>query len=346
MTIHDFKHEFDPLFIQTLQTEITNLENTFLENPTKKYLEYIVTLASHGKRIRPYNAALLYTIYKKQDWKDIQHILFGIELIHLMALVHDDIMDNSDTRHGVASLHVFIYNSLPQESDVSTRKETARSEAILIGDLLFAWAYKMFSKDQPDEVSWKIIHSLVEEVIIGQVIDVYNPIELNTSREIIEQKMLLKTARYTFTRPMLLGAACSQVNKNDTLWITDFGDSIGLLFQMQDDILDIVGKTEVIKKEPLSDIKNGIHTLISNFVVTHASREQKDLWYTWFGKKVIPNQKEVCDFLEVLKAFDFTKEYIREKERKALDALEKSSLSSENIDIIKSFLKIITERSY
>lgn len=346
MKIEDFKNDFDAIFLQELSFFIEKVKKNLASENINIYIEYIKNLASNGKRIRPYNAALIYNIYSNKDWHNIKNTLIGIELIHLMALIHDDVMDNSDTRHGVLSAHSYIEKDLHDKIDEHTADHTSRSIAVLLGDLVFSWAYTEFSKDNHTEESWGLIHSLVEEVVVGQMMDVYNPITKITTTIEIERKMLLKTARYTFTRPFLIGASCAQANKERTSWITTFGDSLGLLFQMQDDIFDITKDVTTLKKDPLGDMKNGIHTLLSTYVTDHVNKEESKLWATWFGNKKINNQEEIKLFLTSIGAFTFAEEYMNQKEKEALKALSLSDLPTEDIEKMKTLLSIITKRKY
>ena len=346
MDIKNFKTNFDILFFEELEKLITEAVAILGTHPADAYITYIHELAQHGKRIRPYNAALIYTIYSHKDWRDIKHALFGLEIIHLMALVHDDVMDNSDKRHGTLSMHGYIKDDLMQKSTAVDQIQTSNSLAILVGDLLFAWAYKEFNKQHLSQESWDIVHMLVEEVILGQTLDVYNPVEPSTTNEAIIKKMLLKTARYTFTRPLQLGLTCAFIKTTDASWIEDFGDSLGTLFQIQDDIFDIVGSYDTIKKEPLGDIKNGIHTLISTHVAQHTPLEDKEIWHHWFGNTTIPPQREIVEFLEKNGALEFARSYITTEQQKSERAIETSALQENSKTQIKNLLTMITKRNH
>lgn len=346
MNIKDFKIEFDDIFITELNNLISDAINKINNHPTCEYLEYITDIASNGKRIRPYNAALTYTIYSGKNWQNIKDTLIGIELIHMMALIHDDIMDESDTRHGTTSVHKFIEKDLDSKVDNNITKHTSQSLAILVGDLVFSWAYAKFNKGKQTKDSWAVINLLLEEVILGQMMDVYNPIEKSTTMDRIENKMLLKTARYTFTHQLILGAVLAEIENQDTTWIKDFGDSVGLLFQMQDDIFDFTKDVTTLKKNPLGDIKNGTNTLISMYVMQNASEEEKNIWSKWFGNKDLNNQEEIINFLESVGVWNFTENYIKQKEMIALDAVSKSGLKDEDMDKIKNLLSVVTNRKH
>jgi geranylgeranyl diphosphate synthase type I len=346
LQINDFKAEFDLFFNEQLNNLLLQAKERRGLQSIEKYIDHIKTIGHSGKRIRPYNTALTYTIYSGKDWHDIKNTLMGIELIHLMALIHDDIMDDSETRHGVVSAHKFIEQDLDPKVSTGIAKHTSQSLAILLGDIVFAWAYKEFSSDDQTKESWSVINTLVEEVILGQMMDVYNPIEKSTTMKAVENKMLLKTARYTFTHPLLLGAVLAQTDKNQISWIKDFGDAVGLLFQMQDDVFDFTKDVATLKKNPLGDIKNGVHTMLSVYINENANDEDKEKWSAWFGNKDTNNQDELNLFLKSTGAFDFAEEYIKQKESIALEAISNSNLKNEDSEKIKSLLSIVTNRKY
>lgn len=348
MNIKDFKIEFDEIFIPELNKLIASSIDKIDGHPIKEYLGYIIQIASNGKRIRPYNAALSYMTYSNNDWKDISNVLVGIEFIHLMALIQDDVMDNSNTRHGVVSMHQFVSQNLDEKSNlgIEQNKHLSQSQAILVGDLMFAWAYNYFSRQNLDSNSWAMVNELMEEVILGQMMDVNNPAEEKTTTDLIEQKMLLKTARYTFTRPFLLGAVYAGKKVEELDWLYQFGDSLGLLFQMQDDILDIKGKSETINKEPLEDIRNGIHTLISNYIINTNDQNTIDTWNTWFGNKSINNQEEICILIEKAGGFDFAFKYTEDKKSLSKSALDQSGIDSNQKEPFDALLQIISKRKF
>lgn len=346
LNMKNFKQEFDDIFTKELGKLIQNSNNILNIHHANKYINYLSSIASNGKRIRPYNVALIYSIYSGQNWMNIKNTLIGIELIHIMALIHDDIMDNAETRHGVISTHCFIKNDLKNKTEEGKVNNISQSLAILLGDLVFAWAFAKFSEDNQTKESWAVINSIVEEVILGQMMDVYNPIENNPTIETIERKMLLKTARYTFSRPLELGAVLSGIEKENTSWIQNFGDELGLLFQMQDDIFDITKDVATLKKDPLGDIKNGIHTLISTYILQNANQESKEKWFKWFGDEQTNNQKEINQFIYDTGALDFAENYINQKENNALNAINNSSLGDDSKNKMKNLLQEINKRKY
>lgn len=275
MELDTFRESFDTLFLEELKNLLDCTKDRFHNPHIHEAISHVYILAQNGKRIRPYVLSLAYGARKKSDLLRIKNQLIGIELLHLFALIHDDIMDEAPTRHGVRTVHTFIekkYNSL------SRKKDQGNYEAILIGDLIFSYAYSIFLKKCPDEIA-HIFQDLIEEVIAGQLIDIRIPYEKNVSKDLIYERMLLKTARYSFARPMQIGALLASKDKKGTQSMYNFGEILGILFQITDDIIDIESEKKDLKKTPLQDLYNGQETFL-----TYTMKELNPLYYSRLNK--------------------------------------------------------------
>jgi geranylgeranyl diphosphate synthase type I len=345
MDVKIFKTQFDAIFMTSFNDFVAQAKNRTNDPYILSSISHTSSIASTGKRIRPYNVAVAYEAYSGSSWKDISHLLVGVELIHLMALIHDDIMDNAETRHGVQTVHSFTKNHIESLCSDSFVDHVSRSQAILVGDMIFSWAYKSISqKSTPKEV-WDIVHELVEEVVVGQMIDVITPLSNNSDFKSVENKMLLKTARYTFSRPLMLGAMAASA-PDKSFWLQKFGDALGLMFQAQDDLLDVVSQESLLKKSTLGDIKNGVHTLISVYVSDNANDEQKDIWNSWFGKNIDLDSELVNKFLTDMGAIDYVQDYISTQKEKAMTILAESDISESQKDNFKKIIDMLSHRKY
>jgi geranylgeranyl diphosphate synthase type I len=221
--------------------------------------KYILEIVDHakrlvmggGKRIRPY---LAWMSYREAGGKDSHVIetLVGLELFHAFALVHDDIMDRGLERHGVPTTHR-LYGD---------------GQAILLGDLLFNWSYELIAPTKGREIFSK----MVDEVIVGQMLDVDATRRKKVSDQFIEDKMRLKTASYSFVRPLQFGAALAGKSKLFSK-LEKFGLPLGLAFQIQDDLLDITTSSTQLGKSAFNDVKEGQKTAFTQY----ASRRGFDL---------------------------------------------------------------------
>jgi geranylgeranyl diphosphate synthase type I len=342
MDIKEFKKEFDVLFVEKLRSLISEAKGISKYPYTNNSIDHIYKIATEGKRLRPYNTALSYFVYSGKDWRDIVNILIGVELIHIMALVHDDVMDDAVSRHGVSTIQDFVKNDI---AEFSNDENISKSQAVLVGDLIFSWAYRSFAIDIKSAEQWKVVNTLVEEVVIGQMIDILSPMQDRVAMDTVLDKMLLKTARYTFTRPLLLGAVSAGSSADDSEWILSFGDSMGMLFQAQDDLLDVVGDVSVIKKNPLGDIKNGVHTIMSVYVKENCSAEDIARWDN-FKKSENIIQSDVVEFLNEIGALDDIKKYIDKKYQESMDAISCSGLNEKNKKFFVEILETLNNRKY
>ena len=347
MNIRTFKEEFDVVFFTQLRQYIAEARAYTQTPESTRAIDHIEALASNGKRIRPYNTALAYCIYSQKDsWQDIVPVLVGIELIHLFALVHDDVMDKAEHRHGVLTAQEVVKQDIAPKTTQTLAEHISNSEAILIGDLIFSWAYRSLSSYPLSPLAWNTVHKLTEEVTVGQMIDILSPLEKQVSFDIVIQKTLLKTARYSFTRPLYIGAYCAGVDQKSVEWIEAFGDALGLLFQTQDDVLDIVADAQTLKKDPLGDIRNGVHTLLSLYVSEHASSEQKAQWQKWFGASECTDQQAVVAFLTEIGAFAYAEKYIADQKEIAEKTLTNSDIPENAKAEFLQVVSMLTARTH
>lgn len=267
MDIKRFKARFDPILKRSLQHRIT--ENRKLT--TDKHIREITAYAGHlvmagGKRIRPYMAFTAYETAGGKKDRLVMETLVGLELFHAFALVHDDIMDRGTMRHGLPTAHTRFGDS----------------QAILLGDVLFNWANGCLSGTK----GYPVFEKMIDEVITGQMLDVDSMTRKRVRDEMIEERHRLKTASYTFVRPMQVGIALAGTNPRLTKFSESYGMPLGIAFQIQDDLLDLVAKPDEIGKTAFSDLRDGQHTLFTQFIVDRGTRAEKAELKKIFGKKV------------------------------------------------------------
>ncbi|MCU0660583.1 MAG: polyprenyl synthetase family protein [Candidatus Pacebacteria bacterium] len=239
---------------------------------------YVASIAQDGKRFRPFLAYCASGL--TTDERDKHFLLFAaIELLHIFALIHDDIMDGADTRHGIVSAHK-KFTKLYGDTISS-------SIGILLGDIAFTWAYEcLFEYMQAfPKFQSRIIEEytrLLQEVTHGQLLDILSPAQQPLGIKAIVEKMTLKTARYSFVQPMRIGFIISGDHAADQLFAEAYGISIGIGFQLQDDVLDTLpgsqtGKTRFV------DIRSGQQTLISWYMRHHADTLYQEKFLKVFG---------------------------------------------------------------
>ena len=293
-TLAEFKNTFDPAF-QAVVAEKVAQATVYTGNPDlAALLSYFNQYVAGGKRFRPYVVALSYELAGgAKNAEDIAPVLYAIELLHIFALIHDDIMDKAPLRHGIQSAHAFA-------ADRYGNAHHGASQAILLGDLAFAWAAELYfgataSGSVPVAVAAHAaadFSELTKEVIVGQMLDAHLAATAHAYRAPladIETKNRLKTAHYSFSWPLVIGntLAGGSIARRNALM--DFGTALGLAFQAQDDLLDVASADT--GKSQCSDIEQGQQTILSGFIFNQGTAEQQATLASWQGILLSDEQK-------------------------------------------------------
>ncbi len=270
MTIKEFQEWFDQQFFIFLKNKSTAFIGYSNTESISNIVSYVDTYARGGKRLRPYMAYVGYTV--EDGGEDIFPLYAAIELLHLFCLVHDDVMDNEAVRHGTLTVHRHLekqYNSV----------EIGRALAILLGDLLLAWAYECIAEMEMiepytiDETTRQFARA-ISEVIHGQMLDVSALPQYPQSKDMILDTMELKSARYSFFHPLYLGMLTAGAGEDAELFAEEYGVNIGMAFQLQDDIADYI-----------SDAAEGKQTLLSWYISNEAPADYQKAFETYKNKE-------------------------------------------------------------
>lgn len=202
----------------------------------------------------------------------------ALELIQACALIHDDLMDASDTRRGRPTMHVAF---AARHVDAAWRGRPAQfgaAAAILLGDLALVWADDLFTGcGLPPEVlaraaqPWRAMRT---ELLGGQYLDVLHQATGDTSAAGALRIDRFKTAAYTVERPLHLGAALAGAPAPLVAAYRRFGADIGVAFQLRDDLLGVFGDPAVTGKPAGDDLREGKRTLLLAVAVERADRTQ------------------------------------------------------------------------
>lgn len=252
-------------------------------------------VSAGGKRVRPFLLTLGYLFAGGKDEEAILQASLSLELFHLFALVHDDIMDGGQERHGVPTSHVRIAQRLHELKRRGNVEATASSQAILIGDLLFSWSVEVLSRSTAFDsaalaAAMRVFFHMSDEVMIGQMLDIDLTTRTASSVAEVSKKMLLKTAGYTFTRPLQIGIALAGGSFECEAFAEVFGSSLGTAFQIQDDLLDVFGTLEETGKTPLSDIRDHQHSLLTQWVMDHGTNEDRQTFMAIWGNTAVSEE--------------------------------------------------------
>ena len=212
-------------------------------------------LLAGGKRFRPKLLLAVVNAYEPMMVESAKYAAFAIELIHTYSLIHDDlpIMDNASLRRNHPTLHI-TYDEIT---------------ALLVGDALNTYAFEVLSKaPMHNDIKIELIKTLSENaganaMVLGQAIDCYFE-DKKLSIDELKFLHLNKTAKL-IAASLKMGAVI--VNKNKLANnLYEFGLKLGLLFQIQDDLLDLLDSTETGKTTGVDEHKNTFVTLLGEEV--------------------------------------------------------------------------------
>ncbi|HIK12547.1 MAG TPA: solanesyl diphosphate synthase [Oscillatoriaceae cyanobacterium M33_DOE_052] len=197
-----------------------------------------------GKRIRPAIVLLLSrsTMPNQEITKRHQRLAEITEMIHTASLVHDDVVDESDVRRGVPTVH----------------KRFGNRVAVLAGDFLFAQSsWYLASLDNLEVV--KLLSEVIMDMAAGEIQQGMNRFDTSLSLEAYLEKSYYKTASLIANSAKSVGIL-SDLSPEVSASLYQYGRQIGLAFQIVDDIFDFTGSTAALGKPAGSDLKSGILT--------------------------------------------------------------------------------------
>jgi len=234
-----------------------------------------------GKRMRP---AFCYWGYvavagtEKEPPAGVMDVASSLDLLHLSALVHDDLIDNSDTRRGAPAAHRYFQAWHRKNRWQGDSEDFGRGTAILFGDMLFAWSMSMVEQAPVSTDRLRrargYLDAMRTEVLAGQFLDVVNQDKpLATDNLLRDAKLVMeyKTAKYTVSRPVQIGAALGLASDDTQQGLSRFGAHLGRAFQMRDDLLGIFGDPTVTGKPAGDDIRQGKKTVLIGYALKAAS---------------------------------------------------------------------------
>jgi geranylgeranyl pyrophosphate synthase len=243
-----------------------------------------------GKRLRPY---LVFVGFGSLDQRVVP-IAAAQELLHIALLVHDDVIDRDDQRHGalnINGIYKSLYNGKASSQDAS---HYAYSAAILAGDLLFSAAYELISlADQISledrRIAQKLLGKSIFDVAAGELMDTeaafmdgaYDPLTIYH----------YKTASYSFRGPLLTGARLAHLPESQITMLETYAMNAGIAFQLYDDYLGVYGEEEVTGKSASCDLREGKHTYLISHFLKHADKDAVRRYQALLGRDDIPQQE-------------------------------------------------------
>lgn len=251
-------------------------------------MEYSRSLLSNGKRFRarfcywgwrsvsalPDAIDQVGGIEKLEDLDPILSLAVALEMFHAAALVHDDIMDNSDTRRGKPAAHRSFEAFHRSRAFAADASHFGVSTALLTGDLLLAWSDDLVSAALPPETpaeraaaTRRQFSTMRQEVTLGQYLDIHEEaawphIADDERLDRAIRVVTYKSAKYSMEAPLLIGASLAGANEEQLEALSAFGLPLGIAFQLRDDVLGVFGDSDVTGKPSGDDLREGKRTVL------------------------------------------------------------------------------------
>jgi geranylgeranyl diphosphate synthase type I len=283
-----------------------------------------------GKRLRPVFACWGWRAVSDDDADGQMLLLFAaLELLHASALVHDDVIDDSATRRGRPTAHIQFADLHRNRGWHGPADRFGMSAAILLGDLALVWADDIVAGAElaPDARKrvrrvWADIRT---EVLGGQYLDI---VAEASAAESIASAMAVntyKTASYTVSRPLQLGAAAAADRPDVQALFHEVGNHLGVAFQLRDDVLGVFGDPAVTGKPSGDDLRSGKRTVLLATAMDLADVSDAaaaKLLRAWIGTDLTEREaRELCDVIERVGALAAVEEQIATLTRRALALL-------------------------
>lgn len=258
---------------------------------------------SGGKRAR---AAFMYYGYLAAGGKNKKEMLkasISIELIHSFLLMHDDVIDCDELRHGVKTMHTYYAEAAKKHIKNKDANHFGNSIAIIIGDILGAFGNRVLfeAKFDPKTVvkALRKMQDIVSCTAIGEAQDVYIENKGQATEKEVMQMYENKTAKYTIEGPLHLGAILAGADRNFLQMLSEYSIPAGIAFQIQDDILGVFGQVKKIGKPVGSDVRQGKQTILVAKALKNADRAQTKILKNCLGNTNL-TEKDLDQFRQVI----------------------------------------------
>ncbi|MFE4366666.1 polyprenyl synthetase family protein [Streptomyces sp. NPDC056835] len=203
----------------------------------------------------------------------VWRVAASLELFHAFALIHDDIMDKSDTRRGRPTAHRALAAHHAHHPDADA---LGVNTAILLGDLALGWSYELLhTNDTRLHRTWKLLNALRTETLTGQYLDLTATGDPTADVDTAWRIIRYKTAKYTIERPLHLGAAPADADPTQLRSLSAYAIPLGEAFPLRDDLLGVYGNPEQSGKSTLDDLREGKHTVLVATALDRATPAQR-----------------------------------------------------------------------
>jgi len=312
---------------ERFETDIQYQEQrTQLMNP----VSYIMGLKS--KRIRPLLVLVGYSCYGT-DVTRVLDAAFGIEIFHNFTLMHDDIMDEASLRRGMPATHI----------------RYGINEAIISGDAMSIMAYDYIMKNCNDEQLREVLNIFNKtslDICVGQQMDMeFEKCASVESDQYIEM-IRLKTAVF-LGMALQIGARIGGASSDEAQSMFEYGQSLGIAFQIQDDLLDLIGDQDKVGKIKGGDLIRNKKTFLvckAHELADQTQRSKLDHFMSDVDINPIDKVEEITSIFEKIDLFKIVQSEIDSYFDKANSILKSLNLNATRNELLHTITQMIRDR--
>lgn len=302
-----------------------------------------------GKRIRPILFVAGYLGFaKKSPPPGLYRSALSIELLHDFMLVHDDIIDKSDTRRGKPAMHALFNKYLLKYKGL---KFNGQDLTIVAGDVMYALALESFLSIKEDPLRKEAaLRQLIRAALYtgsGEFIELLAGAKDigKITKEEIYKIYDYKTAYYTFASPLAIGAILAGAKTKEVDKLIDYGMNLGRAFQIKDDILGMFSDEKEIGKSILSDLQEAKKTLLIWYAYRNAGKDDRLEMTRILNKKTVV-RKDLLKMREIIansRALDYAKREVLAARKKAESIISSCRIKPAYKNFLKNYCAKILE---
>ena len=311
----------------------------------------ITALLSGGKRLRPAFAYWAWRAAGGPDDDKAMAAAAALEFLQACALIHDDVMDASDTRRGMPAAHR-RFATLHRENEWHGSAEAfGLGSAILLGDLCLSWADELLlSSGLPPEALARakpIYDDMRTELMAGQYLDLLEQARGGGSVDRALQVVRYKSAKYTIERPLHLGATLAGADATTLAALSAYGLPLGEAFQLRDDVLGVFGDPSETGKPAGDDLREGKRTVLIAIAVERATPVQEATIRRYLGDPALgaDGVATLRDIISDTGALAYAEDLIASRLDQSLASLHAMTIDSVAANVLAGLAVAATSRS-
>ena len=269
----------------------------------------------------------------------------AMELVHVSALLHDDIIDDAATRRGTVTAHRAAAAEHERNQWAGEHRRFGEGVALLAGDVALTLAdFALGDVNSSALAQWRAVRL---DVTLGQFLDHVATARRVRETAVSEVIVRLKTAQYTIVRPLLLGAYAADESHARLIEpvLTSFGAAIGRAFQLHDDLLGVFGDSSVVGKPVGDDLREGKPTVLLALAYERADEFERRL-LDMVGTEAVTDSdlERVMAVMETTGARASVHEEIAHLTQSAIDAISQSSIAADVVEDLSQLAVTLMNR--